>query len=936
MKLLLSPHKLGKDLLMIEAVELTKKAGIPQLETLEPAPSLLRDKFPQLPKEARDAVCFFSKSALISAKAEIDRSGKVTGTDPEYRKQALLKMAHGHLLTLKPFLPLCEWMHRVPLSEGRMLSGQCIFSPLRPLLHFEVQKTEGRFLLQANVELNEGKFPLNDFERYHFLLRSKNEYFLLTWKDYQLLNWLAKQPALEASAFREQVLSRVQNDYRVNSSQLLGVEKIASQPGFQVLLSEISNNFLVLTPQWNYEGFVMEGEWTAETELTRNGKTYIVVRDKDQEDPLRKLLESLHPNFERQLNGYYYLSFADAQKKQWFAKTYHLLLEKEIDVLGMDMLRHFRYSPEKIQTMLELESEEGDWLHFTMQVKFGKEIIPLQELQKMLWAGQKAVLLKDGSLGLLTDEWQTQYGQLLKHARVQKKGIRIGRWAALSGQSEEPGKLIPEGWWKNWSQWRDENATPLYSLPSLLGSVTLRPYQQKGYEWMRLLSEIHAGGCLADDMGLGKTLQTIAYLASRLEKYPEALHLVVCPSSLLYNWQQELQRFAPTIPVLLHHGPQRKAESWQTARGAILISSYGTVRSDLEHFRDIVFDSIIVDESHSIKNPASLTARAVYELQCHIRFALSGTPVMNNTFDLFGQFQFLIPGMFGSREFFKREYADPIDRQGDEEKTRALQKITAPFILRRTKEQVATDLPEKVESILWCEMGSDQRMAYDTIREQIKSNLFLQINEQGLEAGKLNVLQGILKLRMACNSCELIQDESLFNYDSVKTEVLLEELENLAVGSKALVFSQFTRMLDLLEKELQKREIAFLRLDGQTKVEDRQNRVNQFNQDANAARVFLLSLKAGNAGLNLTAADYVFLFDPWWNRAVEQQAIDRTHRIGQTRSVFAYRMLCRDSIEERILQLQQKKSRLTEELIGNEDAGFVKNLTEEDIRFLFS
>jgi SNF2 family DNA or RNA helicase len=466
--------------------------------------------------------------------------------------------------------------------------------------------------------------------------------------------------------------------------------------------------------------------------------------------------------------------------------------------------------------------------------------------------------------------------------------------------------------------------------------VTLRPYQQKGYEWMRLLSEIHAGGCLADDMGLGKTLQTIAYLASRLEKYPEALHLVVCPSSLLYNWQQELQRFAPTIPVLLHHGPQRKAESWQTARGAILISSYGTVRSDLEHFRDIVFDSIIVDESHSIKNPASLTARAVYELQCHIRFALSGTPVMNNTFDLFGQFQFLIPGMFGSREFFKREYADPIDRQGDEEKTRALQKITAPFILRRTKEQVATDLPEKVESILWCEMGSDQRMAYDTIREQIKSNLFLQINEQGLEAGKLNVLQGILKLRMACNSCELIQDESLFNYDSVKTEVLLEELENLAVGSKALVFSQFTRMLDLLEKELQKREIAFLRLDGQTKVEDRQNRVNQFNQDANAARVFLLSLKAGNAGLNLTAADYVFLFDPWWNRAVEQQAIDRTHRIGQTRSVFAYRMLCRDSIEERILQLQQKKSRLTEELIGNEDAGFVKNLTEEDIRFLFS
>lgn len=936
MKLLLSPHKLGKDWLLIEAAELTKKAGIPQIETFEPVPALLREKFPNLPKEARDALSFFTKSSLLSAKAEIDRNGKLSGTHQAYRQQALLKMAYTHLHSLKPFLPLCEWMHRVPLNAGRMLSGPCIFSPLRVILGFDVQKKEGLFILDCQVELNDGKFPLASFERHHFLLRSQNEYFLLTWKDYQLLEWLQQQAPLEGTAFREQVLARVQSDYRVNSSQLLGVEKIASPPGFQVLLSEISNNFLVLTPQWNYEGFVMEGEWTAETEIIRNGKTYIVVRDKEQENPLRELLESLHPNFERQLNGYFYLSFADAQKKQWFAKTYHLLLDREIDVLGMDMLRHFRYSPEKIATLLELESEEADWLHFSMQVKFGKEIIPLQELQKMLWAGQKAVLLKDGSLGLLTDEWQAQYGQLLKHAKVQKKGIRIGRWAALSAQTEEPGKLIPAGWWKNWSQWRDQKGAPLYPLPTQLEAVTLRPYQQKGYDWMRLLSEIHAGGCLADDMGLGKTLQTIAYLASRLEADPGALHLVVCPSSLLYNWQQELQRFAPSIPVILHHGTQRNSENWRNGGGAILITSYGTLRSDLEQFRDLVFDSIIADESHSIKNPASLTARAVYELQCHVRFALSGTPVMNNTFDLYGQFQFLLPGMFGSREFFKREYADPIDRQGDADKTRALQKITAPFILRRTKEQVATDLPEKVESILWCEMGSDQRMAYDSIREQVKSNLFLQIHEQGLEAGRLNVLQGILKLRMACNSCELVQDESLFSYDSVKTEVLLEELENLAAGSKALVFSQFTRMLDLLEKELRKREIAFLRLDGQTRVEDRQRQVNQFNQEENSPPVFLLSLKAGNAGLNLTAADYVFLFDPWWNRAVEQQAIDRTHRIGQTRSVFAYRMLCRDSIEERILQLQQKKSRLTEELIGNEDTGFVQNLTEEDIRFLFS
>ncbi|MCR6721165.1 MAG: SWF/SNF helicase family protein [Chitinophagaceae bacterium] len=233
-------------------------------------------------------------------------------------------------------------------------------------------------------------------------------------------------------------------------------------------------------------------------------------------------------------------------------------------------------------------------------------------------------------------------------------------------------------------------------------------------------------------------------------------------------------------------------------------------------------------------------------------------------------------------------------------------------------------------------MGTEQRLAYESIRDQLKSNLFIQIKEQGLEAGKLSVLHGILKLRMACNSSELIKDEALFNYDSVKTQVLMDELQNLPAGSKALVFSQFTSMLDLLEKEFVANNMSFFRLDGSTKVDERQERVNAFNSDETDARVFLLSLKAGNAGLNLTSADYVFLFDPWWNRAVEQQAIDRTHRIGQTRSVFAYRMLCRDSIEERILQLQQRKSKVSEELIGAEDAGFIQRLTEDELAFLFS
>jgi SNF2 family DNA or RNA helicase len=291
--------------------------------------------------------------------------------------------------------------------------------------------------------------------------------------------------------------------------------------------------------------------------------------------------------------------------------------------------------------------------------------------------------------------------------------------------------------------------------------------------------------------------------------------------------------------------------------------------------------------------------------------------------------------MFGSREFFKREYADAIDREHDEEKIKALQKITAPFILRRTKEQVATDLPEKIESTLWCEMGNDQKMAYDTIKENVRSSIFLDIKEKGLSSGKLSVINGMLKLRQVCNSGELVKEEDLFCYDSIKTDILVEELQNIIPNHKALVFSQFTGMLDLLEISFRKNNIPFYRLDGTTPIPKRQELVNSFQEADSVEKVFLISLKAGNAGLNLTAADYVFLFDPWWNTAVQQQAIDRTHRIGQTKNVFAYKMICKGTIEEKIMQLQQRKKKLAEELIGEEE-GFVKALTENDIEFLFS
>jgi len=319
-----------------------------------------------------------------------------------------------------------------------------------------------------------------------------------------------------------------------------------------------------------------------------------------------------------------------------------------------------------------------------------------------------------------------------------------------------------------------------------------------------------------------------------------------------------------------------------------------------------------------------------------IRIALSGTPVVNNTFDLYAQLNYAVPGMFGSREFFKREYADAIDRNHDEEKIKALQKLTAPFILRRTKEQVAKDLPDKTEMILWCKMNNRQQDLYNNIKDQIRSNIFLDIKSNGLNKSKLAVLQGMLKLRQICNSPLLLPPEEQEGcIDSVKTEVLIGELKNILKEHKALVFSQFSSMLNLLAKECDEQGIDYFHFDGQTPPAKRIEMVNAFQEKDNSTNLFLISLKAGNTGLTLTAADYVFLFDPWWNTAVEQQAIDRTHRIGQTKNVFAYKIICKDTIEEKIIQLQQRKKKLAEELVG-EDDGFIKTLNEEDIAYLFS
>lgn len=943
--LLLLPQQVTHSFILLKSFHVHKSNKGIDYETVGIDSTELRVNHPNLEKAAADIIIRLSERAVEYRMAEIktlfikQRAGIDGGT---FLENAMLRYLHEQLNQLKPFFPVLKLYHSIQTENSKNYkTSPCKFSSYRPNLQFNITKENELFGVETFIVLNGIAFSLKSFRRYHFLLERDNEYFLLPFSDFQTIEWLRKNISdfqSSEEAFTEHILTKLEADYTVNRNDLFTRNEIEAVPVNRILLSELNNAFLMLTPQWRYDSFTAEGAFTDAFEAKENGIAYTIKRNKSAEQSFIQTLEALHPNFPKQKNGYYYLSFADAQKKQWFLKAYHHLLEMNIDIIGMDMLRHFKYSSFKPETTITILQQTETQVLLIMKTVFGKEEVPLKELQKILFAGQKAVLLKDGSLGVFGEEWLRQYASIIKHGKINGHEIMVARWLAITEEntSNEVTLLqstIKKDWWLKWQLWQT-NEEAVYPLPSII-KAQLRPYQQKGFEWLALLAEVGAGGCLADDMGLGKTLQTICFLAYYIHHHPGIKNIIICPSSLIYNWQQELQKFAPDITVMVYHGANRKEEDLQREEMQVIITSYGTVRADNGLLFTAHYGVAVVDESHNIKNPSAQITKAITALQADINIALSGTPVVNNTFDLYSQLNFALPGMFGSREFFKREYADAIDRYHDEEKIQTLQKLTAPFILRRTKEQVAKDLPDKTESILWCSMNAKQRMVYDNINDQVRSNIFSDIKTKGLGKSKLAVLQGILKLRQVCNTPLLLPDEEQEGCnESVKTEMLMSELQNILGNHKVLVFSQFSSMLNLLVAECNRQGIDHYHFDGQTPPAKRAEMVANFQDERNTTNLFLISLKAGNTGLNLTAADYVFLFDPWWNTAVERQAIDRTHRIGQTKNVFAYKLICKDTIEEKIIRLQQRKQQLAEELV-TEDDGFVKSLTEEDIAYLF-
>jgi non-specific serine/threonine protein kinase len=670
--------------------------------------------------------------------------------------------------------------------------------------------------------------------------------------------------------------------------------------------------------------------------LPEADKILIIKRNNEAEEAFIQKLEGLHSMFVRQPETKsLILKGTDVLKNNWFFLFIDEMKEAKIPVYGFEALKNFKFNTARPSTHIHVSSGL-DWFDAKVEIEFDNQRVGIAEIKKALAGKQSFVQLADGTLGILPDEWLKRYALLFKVGDGKNDKLRLSRYhmSVIDELYENRDEAeISFALDEKFERIRSFKNIPEIDTPSNLQAV-LRPYQVAGYQWLSYLNDVGWGGILADDMGLGKTVQALTMLEQYKATNGSLKAIVICPTTLIYNWQNEVKKFTPDLTYHIHHGNTRIRDVEALQQSNIIITTYGTLRSDINLLLKILFDYIILDESQAIKNPASKVTKAASLLTAKNRLCMSGTPLQNNTFDIFAQMNFLNPGLLGSMEFFRNEFATPIDKFGEQEQKEHLRKLLYPFILRRTKEQVAKDLPEKTETILFCEMEKEQRQIYDAYRNSYREKILGTIDEQGIDKSQLTILQGLMKLRQICDSPSILNEEEKYPNHSIKLEELSRELSENIGDHKVLIFSQFLGMLALVKEKLQAEKIPFVYFDGSTSPTERENAIQQFQQEE-SCRVFLISLKAGGVGLNLTAADYVYIVDPWWNPAVEQQAIDRTHRIGQTKNIFAYRMICVDTIEDKILQLQERKKILAKELIADE-AGFVKALTKADVEYLFS
>lgn len=812
------------------------------------------------------------------------------------------------------------------------------------LLHLDVNQNQEFYELTGFMELDNHKIPFDQVKMKSelFIRRGQDLYLIKNWNYLRTLSYFRKNHhkliihQSQFDEFHSSFLVPLENVISVNYSYvkkatraIIKQTQLATVQAKRIYLTD-SENYIHITPIIEY-GNVEIPILSKRKLLTvdQTGNSFEIPRNEEMEVHFLGQIIRLHKDFEHQLGSdFFYLHKSQFLENDWFLNAFESWNEAALEIHGFQELTQLKLIPKSMKVSVQIISGI-DWFETKAHIKVGDNRVRLKEIQRSIIQKSRYVKLGDGQMALLPQQWLERFAAFFQEGELVDEVIRIPKTSYQFIDEWFDAEEIDQSVRTQIEDLKDKithfERIPEIELPKEF-QTELRHYQREGYHWLHFLNDFGFGGILADDMGLGKTIQLLAYISKKQESN-SGTHLIVVPTSLVFNWKDETAKFTPHLRILDLHGTKRTKSAHHFEAYDIVLSTYGTLLSDIKYLKEFVFDTVILDEGQAIKNPDSKRYKTVRLLQSKQRFVLTGTPIENNTLDIFSILSFCNPGMFGSLKQFKDHFAFPIDKFQDSQRAKELQRRIHPFLLRRTKKQVATELPEKTEMVVYCEMDHEQQRVYDVYKTELKEYL---MSEPDFSDGQssMHVLAGLTKLRQICNSPALINENGVsYGDQSAKIQELLEQIEDKKKHHKILVFSQFVGMLKLIETALEERKIRYALLTGQTKK--RKEVVNAFQENEDI-RVFLISLKAGGMGLNLTQADYVFLMDPWWNPAVENQAIDRAYRIGQDKKLVAVRFITPNTIEEKILELQKRKQELVGDLVHT-DVSTLKQLNRKEL-----
>lgn len=638
---------------------------------------------------------------------------------------------------------------------------------------------------------------------------------------------------------------------------------------------------------------------------------------------------------------------------EWLNENSHIFNSQNIQIVQFPGEK--KYFIEKISSKIKI-SENKDWFDINGVVSFGNFEIPFISLRRNIISGKKEFKLPDGTYAIIPDEWFAKYSQFMSFGKEENDTLKIKKhhYTLIKVADIEP---INEDFYKNLENFESDSQTE-FTIPQDI-RAELRPYQKEGVKWLNKLVNNNFGACLADDMGLGKTLQTITLIQKTIDEkrkeYSENLQakeientqlsvfddtekhkirgnkasLIIMPVSLIHNWENEIMKFSPFLKVLKYRGNKREEKLNKLNKYDIILTGYGVARNDINTLALHDFLYVILDESQFIKNPDSKIYKALLGLKSDYRMVLTGTPIENSLSDLWAQMNFINEGMLGNFNFFKQNFINPIEKNNEQETKDRLKQLISPFILRRTKDQVAKDLPSLTEQVMLSDMSDSQKEIYESEKSKTRNYILENLNNPERKNTSLIIIQALTKLRQIANHPAMVIEN--YTGDSGKFDDIIRDIENITTENhKVLIFSSFVKHLNIFEEYFKQNNIEYSILTGQTS--NREKVISEF-QENKKNKIFLISIKAGGTGLNLTEADYVFILDPWWNPAVEKQAVSRAHRIGQDKKVMVYRYISRNTIEEKIRKLQSQKIELSDTFIESDN--FFKDFSDGQILNLF-